>query len=70
MIDDKYNRSISLLCTTCGGEQFEFDGEESTTFKCGACGLEIEKEALIEPDSSHPTRFWKSSPPVLSRALN
>ena len=53
MPDDKYNRSISLLCPTCGGDQFEFDDEEATTFKCGACGLEIEKEALIEANSEN-----------------
>lgn len=51
MNNDKYNRSISLLCPTCGGDQFEFDGEEATEYKCAGCGLEIEKTALMEANS-------------------
>ena len=28
MSDDKYNRSINLLCPTCGSDQFEYDDDD------------------------------------------
>ncbi|WP_425480510.1 ECs_2282 family putative zinc-binding protein [Xanthomonas vasicola] len=45
----KYDRSIALLCPTCGGSQFAHDdSDDSATalVTCANCGLEIPKEGL------------------------
>lgn len=36
---DSYNKSIQLLCITCGDSDFEFN-EEKTWIKCNRCGKE------------------------------
>lgn len=51
---DKYNRSVSLLCPTCGGNQFSHDDADASTgalVKCETCGLEISKDDLIRANS-------------------
>lgn len=47
---ERYNRSVSLLCPTCGCDQFEFDGAAETvqSAKCVNCGRVLTKEQLIE----------------------
>lgn len=52
---DKYNRSVSLLCPTCGGDQFEFEGSDETVqaAKCASCGREFTKDELIEENSEN-----------------
>jgi len=47
---EKLNRTIELVCPTCGGTQFSHDGDVSTveTVKCAVCGRETTKDALIE----------------------
>ena len=45
-----YNRSVSLLCPTCGNDQFEFHQGLDDSFeiaKCASCGREINKDDLI-----------------------
>lgn len=47
---DKLNRSITLLCPTCGNtemESLEGPHDLSNLFKCNGCGLEISKDDLI-----------------------
>ena len=46
---DKYNRSVSLLCPTCGSSLFEQDDEndETALVTCSSCGLETTREELI-----------------------
>lgn len=51
---DKYSRSVKLVCPTCGSDQFSHDGAEAQTSElltCGACGLEIPKDDLLQANS-------------------
>lgn len=51
---EKYNRSVTLLCPTCGGSQFSPlspDNGESELQICAACGLEITRDDLIHENS-------------------
>ena len=53
---DKYNRSVTLLCPTCGGSQFSPispDNGESELQKCAACGREITRDDLIRENSEN-----------------
>jgi tRNA(Ile2) C34 agmatinyltransferase TiaS len=53
---DKLNRSITLLCPTCGNSEMEsLDGphEVSSLFKCNSCDLEITKEDLINSNQEN-----------------
>lgn len=50
MDTEKYNRSVTLLCPTCGGTQFSPvspDNIESEIQKCASCGREITRDELI-----------------------
>lgn len=58
MIDaDKYGRTISLLCPTCGGTQFEYESEDaddnSQPVKCPACGFITTKAELMEANGEN-----------------
>jgi len=50
---EKYNRSVSLLCPTCGSDQFSRDGEEgpSQLATCARCGLKITHDDLIRANT-------------------
>lgn len=51
MNPDKYNRSVSMLCPTCGGSDFSYDeGAEETTqiVTCASCGRELSKDQLLQ----------------------
>ncbi|SEU21808.1 hypothetical protein [Variovorax sp. OV084] len=53
---DKYSRSVSLLCPTCGGSQFSHDDADASTsalVKCEGCGLEISKDDLVRANSEN-----------------
>jgi uncharacterized Zn finger protein (UPF0148 family) len=47
---EKYRRSVSLICPTCGCDQFEYDGNAETgeRMKCAKCLREFTREQLIE----------------------
>jgi len=51
---EKYNRSLSLLCPTCGSDQFS-QGEESPSqlVTCARCGLSITRDDLIRANGEH-----------------
>jgi len=53
MSDDKHNRSISLLCPTCGSDQFEYDEADMSVVKCASCEREMTKDDLIEENSEN-----------------
>lgn len=56
MDTEKYNRSVILLCPTCGGSQFSPvspDNVESELQKCAACGREITRDELIRENSEN-----------------
>lgn len=49
MDDKKYNCSITLLCPTCGSDQFSHEGGIEETIevtKCASCGREMTKDDL------------------------
>jgi len=51
---DKYNRSVSMLCPTCGESQFEYDAEnlnDSSLVKCTHCQMTMTKAHLVETNS-------------------
>lgn len=56
MDTEKYNRSVTLLCPTCGGTQFSPaspDNIESELQKCASCGREITRDELIRENSEN-----------------
>lgn len=52
---EKYNRTVNLLCPTCGGDQFAYEGEGEavTSMKCASCGREFSRDELIELNSEN-----------------
>ncbi len=56
MDTEKYNRSVALLCPTCGGTQFSPvspDDIESELQRCASCGREITRDELIRENSEN-----------------
>jgi len=56
MNPDKYNRSISLLCPTCGCSEFSYDEGVDETIQvmtCASCGRELNKDELIRENSEN-----------------
>lgn len=43
---DDYSKSVSLMCTTCGGKDFEFDDEEGPV-RCIGCDRTYGRDELI-----------------------
>ncbi|MDP2700413.1 hypothetical protein [Thalassospira sp.] len=53
---NKYNKSIPLLCPTCGGEMFEFSNgvdQAIEVAKCVVCKREIAKDDLIRENEEN-----------------
>lgn len=53
---EKYNRSVTLICPTCGGTQFEYDKGVDETIelvKCLSCNRELTKDELIRENSEN-----------------
>lgn len=56
MDTEKYNRSITLTCPTCGGTQFrssELSNSASELLTCAACRREITRDELIRDNSEN-----------------
>ena len=56
MNPDKYNRSISLLCPTCGCSQFSYDEGVDETIQimtCASCEREFNRDELIHENSEN-----------------
>ncbi len=56
MDHEKYNRSISLLCPTCGCSQFSYDEGVNETIQvmtCASCGREFNRDELIRENSEN-----------------
>ena len=72
---EKYNRAVSLLCPTCGGDQFEYegDGETIATAKCANCEREFARDELIELNSenisTHVTEMGQEIKKDLAREM-
>lgn len=49
---NKYNKSISLLCATCGCADFSYDTDsDAGPITCMACGRVFTKDELIRDNS-------------------
>ena len=56
MDPEKYNRSVTLICPTCGGTQFsssEPSNSESELLTCASCGRELTRDELIRENSEN-----------------
>lgn len=56
MDTEKYKRSISLLCPTCGNTQLSSstaNDPESELLTCASCGREITRDELIRENSEN-----------------
>jgi len=52
---EKYNRSVALLCPTCGSDQFESekDHEDVEWLKCVSCERVLTKDELMAANSEN-----------------
>jgi predicted nucleic acid-binding Zn-ribbon protein len=56
MDSNKYTRQVVLLCPTCGGDQFEYDTDESKDaglVKCVSCKREMTRDDLVAENSEN-----------------
>ena len=56
MKPDKYNRSINLLCPTCGCKDFSYDEGVDETIQimtCASCEREFNKNELLQENSEN-----------------
>ncbi|UDN34901.1 ECs_2282 family putative zinc-binding protein [Proteus sp. NMG38-2] len=56
MNPEKYNRSISLLCPTCGCSDFSYEEGRDETIQvmtCASCDRELNKDELIQENSEN-----------------
>jgi len=59
---EKYNRSVTLVCPTCGGTQFKYDKGVDETIeiaKCASCDRELTKDELIRENSENISEHVK-----------
>lgn len=59
---EKYSRSVTLLCPTCGSSSFETQGgpgEAVQMTKCASCGREATKDDLIRENSENISEHVK-----------
>ena len=57
MDSSKYDRNITMLCPTCGCDQFEIENGVDETIelaKCASCGREITKDDLEGSPKTEP----------------
>jgi len=53
MESEKYNRSVSLLCPTCGNGEFEYDEDDlDRGIKCLSCGRIFSRDELVEENGA------------------
>ncbi len=56
MNPEKYNRSVSLLCPTCGCSDFSYEEGSDETIQimtCVSCEREFNKDELIQENSEN-----------------
>lgn len=54
MDSKKYDRSVSLLCPTCGNSEFEYDDEDlGRGIACLSCGRVFSRNELIEENGDN-----------------
>lgn len=47
MDSSKYDRSISLMCPTCGHKEFAYDENSEGPIRCPGCDREFNRDELI-----------------------
>lgn len=51
---DKYNRTIQMLCPTCGSTQFsDSEKESSNLVKCASCDRTLTRDELLRENSKN-----------------
>jgi hypothetical protein len=51
---DKYDRSVALLCPTCGCTDFKgHSTEDESTLICARCGRELSKDDLVRENNEN-----------------
>ena len=73
MNPEKYNRSISLLCPTCGCSDFSYeDGCDETiqVMTCASCDREFNKDELIQENMNLKVKLAKMEERILLTAKN
>lgn len=52
MDEGKYDYQVTLLCPTCGSDQFLFDDEvEYCPVRCVNCGREMSRDELVQENA-------------------
>ena len=62
MKSEKYDRSVSLHCPTCGSTQFEYDEtleDDNAMVRCISCDREITKAELTHENSGNINEHMK-----------
>lgn len=50
----RYDREVSMLCPTCGSDQFSYDDEaDEADVTCANCGKTMTREELIRENSEN-----------------
>ncbi len=58
MCSAEHRREVTLVCPTCGSDQFEYDEEEmeaeaEAIVTCAGCGLHLTRDELIEENAAN-----------------
>lgn len=54
MQPEKYERTVSMQCPTCGGYEFEMEDENQESFiKCVGCNYETSRQTLIDENAKN-----------------
>ncbi|MXZ48209.1 MAG: hypothetical protein F4235_03135 [Candidatus Dadabacteria bacterium] len=56
MKNEKYQRSVKMLCPTCGGSSYQYEqavDEAIEIVKCASCGRELTKNELIRENGEN-----------------
>ena len=47
MNGDEYTRRVTLVCPTCGGDQFSFEDDGESPVTCANCGRQMSRDDLM-----------------------
>lgn len=54
MNSDKYTRSVSMHCPTCGGTSFKgVEGADADLLTCASCDLKLSRDELLRENSEN-----------------
>lgn len=62
MDTEKYERTVGLMCPTCGCTEYSTvatDDDESQLMRCASCGREIPRDDLIRQNSENINEHMK-----------